>query len=114
MSEVEHFIQATTRAQFDELVASAGDRPVFVDFFATWCGKCELLKPDLEAIAEEHKGEAVYIKIDVEENDEVAEEYQVESLPTLIHIKNKEKAGDMKGSKPENFKRFMEESFAKH
>ena len=71
----EHFVAAPSKSVFDELVASAGDRPVFVDFYATWCGKCELLKPDLEAIADAHKDQAVYIKVDVEENDEVAEEF---------------------------------------
>ena len=85
------------------MVAAAGDRPIFVDFFATWCGKCELLKPEIEGAADTFKDKAVYIKVDVEENDEVAEEYQVECLPTLIQLKHKEKVGEMKGSKPGNF-----------
>lgn len=71
----EYFKPAATKAIFDELVASAGERPVFVDFYATWCGKCELLSPDIEAVADTIKDGAVYIKIDVEENEEVAEEY---------------------------------------
>ncbi len=83
---------------------------MFVDFYATWCGKCEMIKPELEALAEQHGTKAVYIKIDVEENEEVAEEYQVECLPTLIMLKNKEKKGEMKGSKVENFKKFMEDN----
>jgi thioredoxin 1 len=49
--------------------------PVFVDFYATWCGKCEMLKPELESIAEGNQGKAIYIKVDVEVNDEVAEEF---------------------------------------
>lgn len=112
MSE-ELFKQATTRAEFDELVATAGGRPIFVDFFAEWCGKCELLKPEIEAIAAQHKDDAVYIKIDVEQNEEVAEEYQVESLPTVALLKGKDKVSEMKGSKPENFKKFMEEGYSK-
>ena len=108
MSE-EYFKSATNRAEFDQLVADAGSKPIFVDFYATWCGKCELLKPELEAIADSHKDKAVYIKVDVEENDEVAEEYQVECLPTLILLKGKDKQGEMKGSKFENFKKFMED-----
>ena len=66
-----------------------------------------MLKPELEQIAEENKDKAVYVKIDVEENEEVAEEYAIESLPTVICLKNKEKVGEMKGSKVENFKKFM-------
>ena len=109
----EHFKHAATKAEFDELVASAGERPVFVDFYATWCGKCELLKPDLEAVASANADAAVYVKVDVEENEEVAETYAVESLPTVILIKGKEKLGEMKGSKPENFKKFIQEGLAK-
>ena len=108
----EHFKQATTKAEFEALVAEAGDKPIFVDFFATWCGKCELLKPEIESVAAGNLDKAVYIKVDVEENDEVAEEYQVECLPTLIVLKGKEKQGEMKGSKFENFKKFMEEALA--
>ena len=69
-----------------------------------------MLKPELEAIADVHKEKAVYIKVDVEENDEIAEEYQVECLPTLIMLKGRDKKGEMKGSKSENFKKFMEEN----
>ena len=109
----EHFKHAATKAEFDSLVESAGDRPVFVDFYATWCGKCELLKPDLEAVADAHVDAAVYVKVDVEENEEVAETFAVESLPTVILLKGGVKQGEMKGSKPENFKKFIEEGLAK-
>ena len=71
------------------------------------------MKPELEAIAEQHKDEGVYIKVDVEENEEVAELYQVESLPTVALLRGKEKVSEMKGSKPENFKKFMEDAFTK-
>lgn len=58
-------------------------------------------------MAREHGDKALYIKIDTEENEEVADMFKVECLPTLICLKNKEKAGEMKGSKVENFKKFM-------
>ena len=70
-----------------------------------------MLKPDLEEVANQYKDKGVYIKVDVEENEEVADEYKVDCLPTLILIKNKEKVGDMSGSKAENFKKFMNEAF---
>mgnify|MGYP003598387518 FL=1 len=53
-------------------MAEAGEKPVFIDFYATWCGKCELLMPELEALASENKDKAVYLKVDIEENEETA------------------------------------------
>ena len=64
----EVFVQATTKEEFDSLVTSAGEKPIFVDFFAPWCGKCEILK-ELETIAATYRDKAVYIKIDVEQNE---------------------------------------------
>ena len=106
----EFFKQIETKEEFEKIVAAAGEKPVFVDFFATWCGKCEMLLPELESIAEAHKDGAVFLKIDVEENEEVAEKYSVEALPTLICLKGGEPAGEMKGSKIDNFKKFMSEN----
>ena len=103
----ELFKDVSTKAAFDELSGKAGDLPVFVDFYATWCGKCEMLTPELEEIAKANHDKAVYIKIDVEANEEVADMYKVECLPTLICIKNGDKIGEMKGSKVDNFKNFM-------
>jgi thioredoxin 1 len=107
MSDTEIFQHVATKDQFEEVLSKAGDKPVFVDFYATWCGKCEMLKPDLEDIAKSYLDKAYFIKVDVEENEEVADEYKVETLPTVMLIKNKERAGDMTGSKVENFKKFM-------
>jgi len=87
MSE-ELFKQSETKDNFDEMIENAGDKPVFVDFYATWCGKCEMLMPDLEELAKEHADKGIFIKVDVEENEEVAEEYNIETLPTLMLIKN--------------------------
>ena len=63
--------------------------------------------PELEALASENKDKAVYLKVEIEENEEIAQGYQVEALPTLICLKNKEKIGVMHGSKIENFKNFV-------
>ena len=108
------FQQVPTLEEFQKQLADAGDKPVFVDFFATWCGKCQMLEPELEEIAENNKDKAIFLKVDVEENDEVAMEYEVECLPTLIHIKSKEKVSEMKGSKLDKIKKFFEDEIAKY
>jgi len=72
-----------TAETFDEVVG-ATDGPVLVDFWAEWCGPCKMIAPILEEIATEH-GEALTIaKVNVDEAGEIAQRYQVMSLPTLL------------------------------
>jgi thioredoxin 1 len=60
------------------------EKPVLVDFFATWCGPCQMLLPVLNQVKESLKDRITIIKIDVDKNQEIAQKYQVRGVPTLI------------------------------
>ncbi len=67
---------------FEKLIN--GDKPVLVDFFATWCGPCKMMHPILEDVKAQIGEDATIIKIDVDENQELAMKYGVSSIPSLF------------------------------
>lgn len=74
--------------KFNEIIAS--DKPVLVDFYATWCGPCKMMHPVLEDVAKNVGDNARVIKIDIDKNEELSRVYQVRSVPTLMIFKNGE------------------------
>lgn len=67
-----------------------GEQPLVVDFWATWCGPCRAIAPFVAELAEEYDGKVVVGKCDVEANDDIAKEYGIRNIPTLLFIKNGE------------------------
>ncbi len=76
-----------TTANFEAEVLKS-EKPVLVDFFADWCGPCRMMAPAVEALAEELADVAVIGKLNVDENEEIAMQYGVMSIPTLIVFKD--------------------------
>ena len=70
----------------DEVINS--DIPVIVDFWATWCGPCRMVAPVIEKLAEELYGKVKVGKVNVDEEMELAVKYNVESIPTILYIKD--------------------------
>ena len=68
--------------------AMESDQPVLVDFWAEWCGPCRMLTPVIEELAEEYAGKAKIGKLDVDSNRQIAQQFNVMSIPTVIVIKN--------------------------
>lgn len=69
-------------SKFSDLINS--DKPVLVDFFATWCGPCKTMGPILEDVAQKVNGKVKVIKVDVDKNPEAAAQYRIQGVPTLI------------------------------
>jgi thioredoxin len=77
--------EGMTMAEFQKLVQS--DKKVLIDFYAEWCGPCKKMAPYLEKMKEEMKGEIKIVKIDADKNQQLAQDLQIEGLPTLILYK---------------------------
>lgn len=78
------------------------DGVVLVDFFAEWCGPCKMVAPILEELSDELEGKVEIFKIDVDSNPDVASEYGVMSIPTLILFKDGEAIDEMVGFQPKD------------
>ena len=76
-------------------------KPVLVDFFATWCGPCSMVAPILEKIGKEREDFDI-AKIDIDQNTEIAEKYDIQLVPTMLLFKNGEIVGQSVGALPEN------------
>lgn len=76
----------TQKKSFNELIQS--EQPVLIDFFAEWCGPCKSLAPIIQQFAGNYSEKVRVIKIDVDKNPNVASQYQIQGVPTLILFKN--------------------------
>lgn len=81
-----------TDANFDEQVLKS-KLPVMVDFWATWCGPCQMAGPIVDQLADDYKGKTTIGKLDVDENQQTAMKYGVMSIPTVILFKDGKEVG---------------------
>ena len=88
-----------TNENFETEVLQA-DKPVLLDFFATWCGPCQMLAPVLHELADEVGSKATFYSIDVDENRQLATEYGISSIPCLVVLKNGQESARSVGFLP--------------
>lgn len=98
-----------TEDNFKQEIAS--EKKTLVDFYAEWCGPCRMLNPILEELAEEMSANAQFAKIDIDAAENVAGEYQITSVPTLILFQGGEEKGRIVGaSDKEAIMQFIEKT----
>jgi thioredoxin 2 len=94
-----HSVSVQNSSEFDELVRTSR-APILVDFWASWCGPCRTVAPELEKLARDHAGSVIVAKVNTEELPEVATRFGIRSIPTMIVFRDGKESGRLSGAMP--------------
>merc|ERR1712002_733163 len=87
-------------------VTNAGAKLVVIDFHAVWCGPCKMIAPHLEEMSKT-MNDVVFLKVDVDDCEDIAAKYNITAMPTFIFLKNKEKVADLTGANVDKLKEMV-------
>lgn len=112
MEQSKAVAQVTSKTWESEVLKS--DLPVFVDFWAEWCGPCRMVGPAVEQIGKLMQGKIKVAKVNVDENQQIAMKYGIQSIPSLLLFKGGNEIGRTIGAMPkESYMKFIESTLAK-
>ena len=95
MADIKHVSDTDFQAEVLE-----SDQPVLVDFWAPWCGPCRVVAPVLEEIAEERAEDLKIVKLNIDENQQTAANFQILAIPTMVLFRNGQEAARIQGAMP--------------
>ena len=97
-----------TKEQWEQDVINS-DKPVFVDFWAEWCGPCSIVAPIVEELSKEYEGKVNFVKVNVDQNRDLASKYNIFSIPTLAIFRNGKVVAQQAGaSSKESIRNYIE------
>jgi thioredoxin 1 len=92
-------IQHATDDTFEQLVLK-NDKPVVVDFWATWCGPCKMVAPEMEKIAAKYEGAVDVVKVDLDQNPRISQIFNIMSIPTIAFFQPGKQPMGVAGARP--------------
>ncbi|KAK2724140.1 thioredoxin-2-like [Artemia franciscana] len=98
--------QIKDKEEYDQVLAECGSKLVVIDFYATWCGPCKMISPKVQEMAEAY-ADVVFLKVDVDESEELALEFNVNCMPTFILMKNGQRAAEFSGANAEKLRELI-------
>jgi thioredoxin 1 len=101
--------EVTTSTWDDEVIKAQG--LVMIDFWAAWCGPCRIISPTVEELSKEYRGKIKVLKLNTDENSDIASRYQVMGIPTLMFFKDGTKLDQIVGVVPKQFLKAKIDSF---
>lgn len=84
--------------QFVDLLRNAGNDLVVVDFYATWCGPCKAISPKIEELAQQLRGRVQFLKVDVDDDPDIAQQLEITAMPTFVFFRNSVEVGRVVGA----------------
>ena len=100
MSTDTHIVAYVQESEFDAVLTGSEEKVVVVDFTATWCGPCRLISPLMDQLAEEYKGRAKVVKVDVDNNKPIFKKFGLRSIPAVLIFKDGDLAETIVGVSP--------------
>ncbi|XP_020803792.1 thioredoxin-2 [Drosophila serrata] len=102
------------KAELDMRISSAVKKIVILDFFANWCGPCKVCAPKLNVLADQYSEHVMILKVNVDENEDIAEDFNITSMPTFILIKEGEVLDTIIGANMDKLKKSMDKHIAEN